>query len=96
MRDLQNDAYVIKLGDLNGRVGGNERDKIVGKWRVEGRNENGEYLVGLCAERNMFLCEHLLRTQIYPQAYMENSGRYREGTTCQPGSTLQLGSTGTT
>ena len=48
VRDLQNYAYVIMLGDLNGRVGGNERDKIVGKWRMEGRNENGVSSGSMC------------------------------------------------
>ncbi len=28
---------------------------IVGKWRVEGVNENGEDLVNVCAERGLFL-----------------------------------------
>ncbi len=28
---------------------------MVGKWSVDGQNENGKHLVGLCAERGLFL-----------------------------------------
>ena len=46
---------VVLLGDMNGRVGNNEIGSVVGKWGVDGVNENGEYLVDTCAERGLFL-----------------------------------------
>ncbi|MCP5003018.1 MAG: hypothetical protein GY941_03575 [Planctomycetes bacterium] len=46
---------VILMGDMNGKVGNKEVGGVVGRWGVEGVNENGEYLVDLCSERGLFL-----------------------------------------
>ncbi len=43
------------FGDMNGRVGSSELAGGVGKWGVDGANENGEQLVDVCAERGLFL-----------------------------------------
>ncbi len=43
------------MGDMNGRIGRNEIAGVVGKWDVDVINENGEYLVDMCAERGLFL-----------------------------------------
>ncbi len=40
---------------MNGRVGSSELAGVVGKWGVEGVNENGKHLVDVCAERELFL-----------------------------------------
>ncbi len=46
---------IVVYGDMNGRVGNSELAGVVGKWGVEGVNENGEHLVDICAERRLFL-----------------------------------------
>ncbi len=46
---------VVVFGDVNGKVGNSELAGVVGKWEVEGVNENGEHLVDVCAERGLFL-----------------------------------------
>ena len=43
------------LGDMNAKVGSEERGNVVGRFGVDGVNGNGEHLVALCAERGMFL-----------------------------------------
>ncbi len=46
---------IVVFGDMNGRVSNSELAGVVGKWGVEGVNENGEHLVDICAERGLFL-----------------------------------------
>ncbi len=36
------------------RVGNTEIVGVIGKYGVEGVNENGQYLVDICAERGLF------------------------------------------
>lgn len=55
IRERQECTQVILVGDMNGRVGNEEIEGIVGKWGVEGRNMNGDFLLEVCAEREMFL-----------------------------------------
>ena len=43
------------MGDMNAKVGDERVDEVVGKWGVPGKNENGEWLVDVCAERGLFL-----------------------------------------
>ena len=45
---------IIVLGDMNAKVGDHERG-VTGKYGVPGVNENGECLVGMCAERRMII-----------------------------------------
>ncbi len=52
---LKKGRRIVLFGDMNGRVGNSELAGVVGKWRVEGVNENGEDLVDVCAERGLFL-----------------------------------------
>lgn len=35
--------------------GGGENSRAVGKWCINGVNENGPYLVDICAEKSLFL-----------------------------------------
>jgi len=46
---------VVVIGDMNAKFGDVIIDEVVGKWGVPGRNENGESLVEVCAERGLFL-----------------------------------------
>ncbi len=48
---------------MNGKVCGNEVAGVVGKWGVDGVNENGEQLVDVCAERGLFLLKYFLSVQ---------------------------------
>ncbi len=43
------------LGGMNSRVGSTEIGGVVGKYGVEGVNENGQNLVDICAVRGLFL-----------------------------------------
>ena len=54
-KELQEKGKIIILGDMNAKVGNVSREKIVGQHGAEGVNENGDHLVELCAERNVFL-----------------------------------------
>ncbi len=46
---------IVVFGDMNGRVRNTELAGVLGKWGVEGVNENGLHLVDICAERGLFL-----------------------------------------
>ncbi len=41
--------------DMNAKVGDERVMDVVGKWGIPGKNENGEWLVDVCAERGLFL-----------------------------------------
>ncbi len=53
LKKFENVRRVFLLGDM--RVGSTEIGEVVGKYGVEGVNENGEHLVDICAERGLFL-----------------------------------------
>ena len=55
LRSFDTGSRIVLLGDMNGRVGSSEIAGLVGKWGVDGVNENGEHLVDICAERGLFL-----------------------------------------
>ena len=55
LKKFERDRRIILMGDMNGKVGGHERGRVVGKYGVDGVNENGEMLVDMCAERCLFL-----------------------------------------
>ncbi len=46
---------IFVLGNMNARVGSTEIGGVVGKYGVEGVNENGQYLVAICTERGPLL-----------------------------------------
>lgn len=43
------------LVDINAKVESTEIGDVVGKWDVDGVNENGQYIMDVCAERELFL-----------------------------------------
>jgi len=55
LREFEEGRKVVVMGDMNAKVGDVSIDEVVGKWGVPGRNENGDSLVELCAERGLFL-----------------------------------------
>ena len=46
---------VVIMGDMNAKVGDQEREGVVGKFGVPGRNTNGDMLVGMCVERELLI-----------------------------------------
>ncbi len=54
LKKFENVRRVFVLGDMNVRVGSTEIGGVVGKYDVEGVNENGQHLVNICAERGLF------------------------------------------
>ena len=62
--ELEKDGKVVVLGYMNAEVGEEERQKMVGKWGVRGRYQNGECLFGLCAEESCFSVIHFLKRYI--------------------------------
>ncbi|MEL7177812.1 MAG: reverse transcriptase domain-containing protein [Pseudomonadota bacterium] len=55
VKKFEPERKIIVMGDMNAKVGEEEIEGVVGKWGVAGVNENGEYLVNICAERGLFL-----------------------------------------
>lgn len=51
--DVQDDAEVILLGIVNTKTANKKRGRCVEEWETEGRNENGDQLVRLCAEKEL-------------------------------------------
>ncbi len=64
---FENVRRAFLLGDMNAKVGSTEIGGVVGKYGVEGVNENGQYLVDICAERGL---EHLFSAQDDTQVHM--------------------------
>ncbi len=54
LKMFKNVRRVFLFGDMNARVGSTEIGGVVGKYGVEGVNENGQYLVDICAERDIW------------------------------------------
>ncbi len=61
LKKFENVRRVFLLGDMNMRIGNTEIGGVVGKYDVEGVNENGQYLVDICAERGLFLLNTFFR-----------------------------------
>ncbi len=55
LKKFENVRRVFLLGDMNMRVGSKDIGGVVGKYGVDGMNGNGQYVVGICAERGLFL-----------------------------------------
>ncbi len=55
LKKFENVRRVFLLGDMIARVGSTEIGGVVGKYGVDGVNENEQYLVDICAERGLFL-----------------------------------------
>ncbi len=57
------------LGEVDAKVGNTEIGDEVEKYGVDGANENGQYLVDVCAEKGMFL-RTPLSARDDPQVYV--------------------------
>ena len=75
LKMFEAERKVIVMGDMNAKVGCEEVPGIVGKWGVPGVNENGDHLVGVCAEKKLFLAntqfEHRM---IHRYTWRRNAG----------------------
>ncbi len=69
LKSFESERRILVLGNMNAKVVNRE---IGG---LNGVNENGQYLVDVCAERNLFLEKHLLPAQTNSQIYM-GKGRH--------------------
>ncbi len=49
---------------MNARVGSTEIGGVVGQYGVDRVNENGQYLVDICAERGLFLANTFFQHKI--------------------------------
>ena len=56
----------------NGRIGNSEVIGVLGKWGMDGVNENGEYLLDTSVERRLFLANTFFNLQ-------SSTGIYGEG-----------------
>ncbi len=61
------EGRIIVFGNMKGRVGSRELAGVVGKWGVDGANENGEHLVEVCAERGLFLANTFFKHKMIHQ-----------------------------
>ncbi len=55
LEKFENVRRVFQLGDMNAKVGSTDIGGVVGKFGVDGVNDNGQYLVNIGAERWLFL-----------------------------------------
>ena len=62
--EIRRGSRIVLIRDMNGRVGNSEVAGVVGKWGVDGVNENGGYLVDMCAERGLFLANTFFQQKI--------------------------------
>ncbi len=69
LKKFENVRRLFLLGDMNARVGSTEIGEVVGKFGVDGVNENGQYLVDICAERAV-PHKHLFSAQDDTQVHM--------------------------
>ncbi len=55
LKSFEKDRKLVMMGDMNAKVGDICVMDVVGQWGIPGKNENGEWLMDVCAERGMFL-----------------------------------------
>ena len=53
---FESDEIVCVLGDLNARVGDGKVQGVIGDYGVHGMNESGEWMVDLCMQYEMAVC----------------------------------------
>lgn len=58
------------MGDMNAKVDSVEIGGVIGKWVIEGVNENVHYLVEICAERGLFPAYIFLSAQVNIHVYV--------------------------
>ncbi len=76
LNKFENVRRIFVLGDRNVRVGSTEIGGVVGKYCVEeGVNENGQYLVDVCAERGLFLSNTFQHKMIHRYTWAKGDER---------------------
>ena len=64
VNSFESGRKVVVMGDMNARVGDECVEDVVGKCGVPGWNENGEWLVEVCAETGLFLANTFFQHKI--------------------------------
>ncbi len=75
LKKLGNARRVFLLGDMNTRVGSTEIGGVVGKFSVDGVNENEQYLADICAERGLFLTNTFQHKMIHRYTWARGNER---------------------
>ncbi len=55
LKSFKKDRKLVMMGDMNAKVSDKFVMDVVEKWGIPGKNENGEWLVDVCAEWGLFL-----------------------------------------
>ncbi len=77
LRSFQRGGRIELIGNMNGRVNSNEIAGVVGRWGVDGVNENGEHLVDICAERGLFLANTFQHKLIHKYMWRDEKGEQK-------------------
>ena len=64
----------ILMGNMNGKVGCEKIESVVGKWGVPGVNENSEHLVDMCSERGLLLANTFEHKMIHRYTWRRMDG----------------------
>ena len=55
LNDFGREVKVLLLGDLNAKIGRVRIEGVTGKYGVGDKNENGDMLLDLCAEKGLVI-----------------------------------------
>ena len=71
LMEIGRGSRIELIEDMNGRVGNNEVAGVVGKWVVDGMNENAKHLLDVCTERKQFLAKTFQHKMIHKFIHKE-------------------------
>ena len=69
--DVPRNDVLLMLGDLNARVGCNDKNRDIGKHGVGDLTNNGERVINLCEENNIRHRWHPLHAQEHPLTHLD-------------------------
>merc|ERR1712002_1318635 len=61
LESFASDEIVFVLGDLNARVGDGKIQGVIGDFGVPGLNESGGWMVDMCIQNEMVVCNTLFK-----------------------------------
>ncbi len=73
-KSFETERKPVMMGDMNAKVGHECDMNVVGKGRIPGKKENGEWLVDVCAERGLFLVNTFQHKNIHRYAWRREGG----------------------
>ncbi len=72
LKSFETERKLVMMGNMNAKVRDESVMDVVGKWGIPGKNENGEWLVDICAERGLSLANTFFQHKnIYTPIHME-------------------------